>query len=350
VCGSVLAATYTRSRWSDWQHSHAVEFDPDPELPVYVEFKTREYKTKKANLWVGGVQVAVAPGLGVASNNSIPIWWKVRNRIHAPLSDGFPVMPSPGEDGLATRRPLSTSEVGAWVRMILGREDLLDQEHRITSHSCKSTLLSFLAKFNIDLQTREILGGHVGRLKSVLTYSRDSLAGPLRSLGSVPLAIRCGTFKPDELRSGRFVKKVKIEIEDETTLPVSTPADKQECSRGDLDPNRHVLGDCEVSAETAMCESDTEWEVTSSSSDEGGAEKSHAARLVTVPTAPEGTVLVQHSKSKMLHLLKQGYRVALMCGRTRSSAYEPPLKVRWDTACCIRCWRSANAEVGPRIK
>ena len=47
------------------------------------------------------------------------------------------------------------------------------------------TLLSFLAKFGASIPDREILGGHTGRMKSVLTYSRDSLASPLRVLNNM---------------------------------------------------------------------------------------------------------------------------------------------------------------------
>ena len=88
-------------------------------------------------------------------------------------------MPAPNGEGDPTVRPLSTSELGKWVRMILDRHGLLHDEAKITSHSCKAPLLSFLAKYGASIPDREILGGHTGRMKSVLTYSRDALAAPL---------------------------------------------------------------------------------------------------------------------------------------------------------------------------
>ena len=63
--------------------------------------------------------------------------------------------------------------------MILDRNGGLPEDCRISSHSCKATLLSFLAKFGASIPDREILGGHTGRMKSVLTYSRDSLCKSL---------------------------------------------------------------------------------------------------------------------------------------------------------------------------
>ena len=80
--------------------------------------------------------------------------------------------------------------------MLLERHGISLVGRKITSHSCKSTLLSYLAKFGCGIATREILGGHVSHLKSVLTYSRDGLAGPLRELEQVLENIRAGKFFP----------------------------------------------------------------------------------------------------------------------------------------------------------
>ena len=51
VSGAALVAVYTRSRWMDMQHTDEVVMDPDPNDPVFVELKIKEFKTKKANAW-----------------------------------------------------------------------------------------------------------------------------------------------------------------------------------------------------------------------------------------------------------------------------------------------------------
>ena len=51
-----------------------------------------------------------------------------------------------------------------------------------------------------------VLGGHVSHLKSVIIYSRDSLALPLQKMSNMLKAIRDGSFQPDNTRSGRFVE------------------------------------------------------------------------------------------------------------------------------------------------
>ena len=74
-----------------------------------------------------------------------------------------------------------------------------------TSHSCKATALSWLAKAGAKMEHRRLLGGHAKPGEKVpLVYSRDALAGPLRTLENVISAIVRGHFAPDKTRSGRW--------------------------------------------------------------------------------------------------------------------------------------------------
>eukprot|EP00971_Amphidinium_carterae_P336391 6472752-Amphidinium_carterae.1 len=74
------------------------------------------------------------------------------------------------------------------------------------SHSCKTTLLSWSAKFGLSMKDRALLGCHVASEDfSCLTYSRDELAQPMRALQQVLCAISGGSFDPDKTRSGRWV-------------------------------------------------------------------------------------------------------------------------------------------------
>ena len=82
---------------------------------------------------------------------------------------------------------------------------------------------------------------------------------------------------------------------------------------------------------------------TTSGSDEEATNGSHAARLVSCPKAPQGTSLKQHKKSRMLHLVQDGYQKTMMCGRRCTDVYAAPSQVRWDTPCCSHCWRAARA-------
>ena len=67
----------------------------------------------------------------------------------------FPSMPAPNKQGLPTVRALSSAEAGAWLRELLPERG----SPRTTSHSLKSTLLSFAAKRGIAHLDRLALGG-----------------------------------------------------------------------------------------------------------------------------------------------------------------------------------------------
>ena len=102
VSGAALVAVYTRSRWMDMQHTDEVVMDPDPNDPVFVELKIKEFKTKKANAWRGGIMAAVGPALGVVQGNWVRTWWELRQQLGDQFGSGVPLMPAPDGEGTAT--------------------------------------------------------------------------------------------------------------------------------------------------------------------------------------------------------------------------------------------------------
>ena len=130
--------------------------------------------------------------------------------------------------------------------------------------------------------------------------------------------VRSSHFHPDCTRSGRFSGVIKVEHQSNEKVDTVVDVGDSESDGGSTEPD------------------------TSTSSDEEGAAESHAARLVSVPKALAGTRLKQHTKSRTLHLIQDGFVKAMLCGRLCGESYEPPTRVRWDTPCCSRCWRSAS--------
>eukprot|EP00435_Cladocopium_sp_Y103_P061764 s673_g23.t1 len=120
VSGTALVACYTRSRWMDMQHTDTISLDPDEHDPVYLELRIKEFETKKANAWRGGVMAAVGPATGVVCGNWLVQWWDLRKSLQAPLEDGYPLLPAPDSAGEATIRPLSTKEFSVWIRSSWG--------------------------------------------------------------------------------------------------------------------------------------------------------------------------------------------------------------------------------------
>ena len=61
-------------------------------------------------------------------------------------------------------------------------------------------------KAGLSRDNRRLLGGHAGpKDKSVIVYSRDSMAEPMRALEDLIVKIASDHFRPDETRSGRWV-------------------------------------------------------------------------------------------------------------------------------------------------
>ena len=79
----------------------------------------------------------------------------------------------------------------------------------VAFQSCKRTLLSWAGRHGENWDGRLVLGGHVGHVKSLITYSRDALARPLMVLEKILSRVCNGQFKPDETRSGRFASLPK---------------------------------------------------------------------------------------------------------------------------------------------
>ena len=338
MAGAFLCCIYTRSRWSDFQHANTILADPDVTAPEFVELTISDYKTKSANAWKGGLLAAVAPAVGVTSDNWGATWLSLRDALGAPLEEGYPVMPAPDFSGEPTKRPISTKEVSGWVKLLLDRRGLVFGERRVSSHSAKATMLSFLSKYGADLAIREILGAHVSHLQSVIRYSRDALAEPLRVMCRMLHDIRMGRFAPDATRSGYF-HEVEVELPGRAGDAAVVISDDEAVKVELPEPNPPQEPDPEEELDTG------------SSSDEEAANEAKCSRAVTVPKAPPGFKLFQHSKSRMLHLMDVNHCKVFQCGRTAGVKHEvPPTgRLRWDTPCCGKCWRAAGHSVSSRL-
>ena len=101
---------------------------------------------------------------------------------------------------------MKTSDVAATLRVFVMKTGFGGNPLAFGAHSAKATLLSWAAKFSMHVEDRRLLGGHTDpNTKSALEFSRDALAGPLRSLEAMLVQVRLEKCKPDETRSGRWV-------------------------------------------------------------------------------------------------------------------------------------------------
>ena len=124
------------------------------------------------------------PTLSLLDEPWIPTWMELRAKHFGDIREGerFPLLPNPAVGNGWTKMPVTVGAGSQWLRALLSGVP----HHSSTplgTHSCKATLLSWAAKWAMAHAPRRILGYHSeGRDKSLLTYSRDGMAGPLRLL------------------------------------------------------------------------------------------------------------------------------------------------------------------------
>jgi hypothetical protein len=204
--GAVLFVVYARARWADATHSSQLHLDRDNTgMTRYLEAAASVHKTMHANLYRHHMLPLVEPAVDVVEEPWVDRWFTVRTSLGIKPPPLHALMPAPASDGRATKRPLSATEAGAWLRKLLhGTKEQL-KERIISGHSMKATTLSYAAKFGLSAETRLQLAYHVGGFVLLHAYSRDAAAQPLLELERVRRAVGEGSLRPDSTRSGRFL-------------------------------------------------------------------------------------------------------------------------------------------------
>ena len=201
--GFVLFMLYTRARFND-----AMNVTSEPEVVGrFLEAETAKFKTANLPGRRDKVLPLAGPAQGLVAASWAERWLDDRRACGLVAAPGRPFMPAPCADGSWTEGPLANFEATVWMRELLAADagPPADMDN-IGTHSCKVTTLSWMAKAGAKEGDRRLLGYHVApKSRSVLIYSRDALAGPLRELEKILKCIACGDFAPDADRSGRWV-------------------------------------------------------------------------------------------------------------------------------------------------
>ena len=151
----------------------------------------------------------VAPIQGVASKPWALEWVKQRKLQGV---DKFScLVPCLAADGTWVDHPADSSMITDWMKHVLIKFGVSSAAlEGLTSQGLKATALSWCSKFNLSIETRQLLGHHVlSSQTTCLTYSRDAQSGPLREYEDMLSHIRARTFLPDKSRSGRLIKKAR---------------------------------------------------------------------------------------------------------------------------------------------
>ena len=188
----------------------------------------------------------VAPAGGVGQEPWAEAFYKTRKAWGLVLQgslDGSPLLPEMAANGTLLQCNLSSTTATKWLRALLAKagKDKPEDLYKISSHSCKATCLSWAAKAAVNQLDRTLLGYHsLGSNVSTLTYSRDSLSGPLRELTKVLKNIKSGKFKPDETRSGRMVDQ-EGQLDSSTSSSSSASSSSESAEEQVIHGASHIL-------------------------------------------------------------------------------------------------------------
>lgn len=339
--GAVLFCVYSRSRWMDFQHGSELKLEYVGDDIKYISCKVSTHKTMHASAFRFRFLELCAPAVGVVESDWITPWMEARASVE--IQDDHPPMPAPSIEGRSTVRPLGTDECGAWLRLLLKLNPVASQNDiRITSHSCKCTILSYAAKRGLPHEERLVLGHHAHQGRMADVYARDAEARPMRMLEELLGEIRNQKFFPDESRAGRLVQ-VSSEVPAELICPTVNLIDLSGESKLTKQQLEEAGWDCISVASSASERKELDAQsghvTTDSSSDESEqiCEPPEPARLFHPPVPPEGCHFLQPSKSKTLHIIPNHREKILECGRQVTSAYIRDFQTRWDSLVCSNC-------------
>ena len=208
----------------------------------WLESKTSQYKQANQPHRRGKWLNLVGAATGLSGLPWAALWLRARKVSKLSATPGKPFMPNPQPGGGWETSRLTLWDLTLWLRESLLRVGATpDQLLNVGSHSCKATPLSWGAKFGLRKDDRKLLGGHIERADvSVVAYSRDTLAGPLRKLMSVYKAIREEKFLPDEDRSGRWALDEKVPSDSEDDSHESQSSSSSSGSDSDQDSEAEV--------------------------------------------------------------------------------------------------------------
>ena len=205
ILGFLLFRIHTRLRCGD-----AARVTVEPFINgdfVEAELAPDQHKTGHARAFKDLALPVAGFARGVLDSPWCAEWLKARDHMGLDAEQDGTLMPEACEYGVFGTGRMSTSEIGRWERSILMKMGIPEAASpQYGTHSAKATLLSWAAKADLTPHHRRLLGSHIDKdEKSMLTYARDALAGPLGKLGTILQAVRERRFNPDASHSGRWV-------------------------------------------------------------------------------------------------------------------------------------------------
>ena len=202
LAGHALHLLYNRSRWSDLLLVSGMYMDPEEH---FLEVATKAHKGARSAEMKTKLLPIVAPAFGVDNKKLGRGLSGSSKRVQFVSASGWiRAMMSAPSNSTATcwsKRALTSEEGSGFLGRALQAPKT--SERRISTHSLKSTVMSWASKYGLSEYTRAVLARHTSKAATATAvYSRDLLSPILRELNLVLAAIRNGSFNPDSTRSG----------------------------------------------------------------------------------------------------------------------------------------------------
>ena len=350
AAGLILMCVYGRCRCSDLRYVQELLLDVTGRHG-FIEVRTEFHKT--ANKEKRKLLPIVAPAFGVTDENWAQQFLLLREESLGEFQPG-PFLPAPLLEGKFSERHIDSDEFTSLLRHLL-REFAGAQE--LTSHSCKKTALSWMAKYGADKPTLDFLGRHVGSITSSDIYARGMQSRPLRKLAMALNSIRAGTFAPDETRSGLFrrpadssplrpeasdfcperfmPRRLAFDTQDS---PLSSPAEKASSPMGDDERALHYPPPVEHTEATEAEKVHTR----QASSQSGGSSSSSSSSESSSSTEGPGPMAAADNlhflnpKGKV-HILAAPGGITFRCGRKWHANMVPVGPRGQSSTICSQC-------------
>ena len=321
LAGGLLFTLFSRARVGDMRKC---PIQPEGDLSNvkkgYVSTRFLDHKTARP-----GDRRAlpiIAPATGIFERSWGAAYLEARAVAKLDAAQSGTVLPAIGPDGQFSSVAYTTPEVAAVLRHLLLDAGFTPAElEGIGSHSLKATCLAWAARHGVSRDSRRLLGYHAHPTdKTIDSYGRDVMAGPLRDLEAVLEDIRSGKFLPDCTRSGAFVEVLPCNAGSSASSAPAQPATEVPDKQAEEDAD-----DVEVQSATSAS-------VASTSS----AGISDDELELSPQTDAEVKTVAINRRTGYAHLLGEDGR--LVCGKATPKGCQWLAAVPAGTTLCSRCF------------
>ena len=189
VAGALLLLVSGRLRYSDLDGAFGLHVSDQKWHLTVVKTKTSGLVGDRLPLEVMGPRFLTTDAQWLRS------YLDMRSQLQIPFPD-FPLFPA-RTNGVFCKQAGNVGQFNIALQSVLKRANV-ENAFSFTSHGCKATLLSWMAHWGADPETRSILGYHECKsLVSVRTYSRNIMQGPMNKLETMLCDVRAGKFHPE---------------------------------------------------------------------------------------------------------------------------------------------------------